>query len=90
VEHVRQDVRVHRGERGAGLDRHVDPAVLTELVAGVGQGLDGILDPGVPGDALGGFHDGAPLLQKRACARTVRTPGRPQAASYKFIFAPRL
>jgi hypothetical protein len=51
---------VHGRKRGAGLDRHVHPAVFTELVPGIGQAFHGILDFWMVDDAFAGFHVRAP------------------------------
>jgi hypothetical protein len=61
VEHLGQDVGVHCGEGRAGLDRHVDPAVLAELVAGVGQGLDRVFELRVPDDVSARLHAATPV-----------------------------
>lgn len=42
-EHPPHGLRLHHGEGGGGLDRHVDASVLAELVAGIGQRRRGIL-----------------------------------------------
>lgn len=55
-EHPPHGLGLHDGEGGGGLDRHVDAAVLAELVAGVGQRLRGIVGVG------GELGDGVVLL----------------------------